>query len=931
MSTRTGRRFKGRVYKPRVYKRKQQSRQVMSDSEGERVNPEAIRPRAETGEVTMAQMLQELLAERKHREVELAEERRVREELRRREAELREEHRHREEASAKREEEMKHQMELLTRLVEGVNKQGDAALRSIEKDREVKVTKLTEADDIEAYLTTFERLMKAYEVPRNRWSYKLAPQLVGKAQQAYAAMSADESADYEHVKKAILRRYDINEESYRQRFRGAKRKEGETSRELAARLEDLVDKWMQGRDKIEAIKDLIVLEQLVETLPTDVRIFVKERKPETTAEAAKLADDYCQARKHESEKIKIQNAGKPNEKRVPRTCLRCGKPGHIAKDCWAVLPRPNQESNTERNTPARQARPERRGKDLKDVECFNCQQKGHYSSNCPQRALFCMERRLDYQGNSKITRQQPEKKISPGVIKPGAVEGKQVSNILLDTGCSRTIVKELVPQDKILQGEAVAIRCAHGDTVLYPLANVQIQVEGKVLDIEAAVSETLPMSVLLGTDIPELTSLLKGDASTTESESTVKPVEEQKADTALAIMTRAGAKAQKANKESCEEKQRQSGVQPKALEEVGSSVEETNGIIVEDGEESNQTTSSDTCQEGGEVPEWMQSFDNNLFSTSRSKPTLTRKEKRENNSKYTATRSEETPKNPLEMSSQQFIALQKADATLEHVRKAARGHPSTAGVGFFERDGFICRRWIPPGKADDDTAIEQLVLPVECRQEVLKIAHAIPIAGHLGKEKTARRVLQRFYWPTLYRDVAKFCQSCTACQKVAVNRVKRAPLVPLPIISEPFKRIAMDIVGPLPRSNSGKRYILVICDYATKYPEAVPLKSIEAPQIAEELIKLFSRVGIPDEILGSGKQFYISIANRDLQDAPCASNQDNTISPANRWPRREVQSNSQEHAQKGSVGERKRLGQVTPVFTLRLQRSPTSIDRILPL
>lgn len=39
-------------------------------------------------------------------------------------------------------------------------------------------------------------------------------------------------------------------------------------------------------------------------------------------------------------------------------------------------------------------------------------------------------------------------------------------------------------------------------------------------------------------------------------------------------------------------------------------------------------------------------------------------------------------------------------------------------------------------------------------------------------------------------------------------------------MSEPFRRIAMDIVGPLPRSTSGKKYILVICDYATRYPEA---------------------------------------------------------------------------------------------------------------
>ena len=59
----------------------------------------------------------------------------------------------------------------------------------------------------------------------------------------------------------------------------------------------------------------------------------------------------------------------------------------------------------------------------------------------------------------------------------------------------------------------------------------------------------------------------------------------------------------------------------------------------------------------------------------------------------------------------------------------------------------------------------------------------------------------------------------------------------------------MDIVGPLPRSRSGNQYILVICDYATRYPEAVPLRRTDAQHVAEELVKLFSRVGIPTEIL----------------------------------------------------------------------------------
>ncbi|KAL5491441.1 hypothetical protein EMCRGX_G016727 [Ephydatia muelleri] len=68
-------------------------------------------------------------------------------------------------------------------------------------------------------------------------------------------------------------------------------------------------------------------------------------------------------------------------------------------------------------------------------------------------------------------------------------------------------------------------------------------------------------------------------------------------------------------------------------------------------------------------------------------------------------------------------------------------------------------------------------------------------------------------------------------------------------LSKPFSRIAMDIVGPLPKSSKEHKYILVICDYATRYPEAVPLWTCDAEAVAEELVKLFSRVGIPKEIL----------------------------------------------------------------------------------
>lgn len=171
----------------------------------------------------LAEMLQMLVKDRRWRDEELAEERR------RRSDELAEERmRHDEEVRLLR------QMveETLGRRVQpSVVPGGDGNSR-------VKLTKLGTMDDIEAYLTTFERMMVAYEVPKKRWAFMLVPQLMGKAQQAYAAMDMALSADYDEVKAAVIRRYGINEEAYRQRFRSAERKEDETHRELAIRLGD---------------------------------------------------------------------------------------------------------------------------------------------------------------------------------------------------------------------------------------------------------------------------------------------------------------------------------------------------------------------------------------------------------------------------------------------------------------------------------------------------------------------------------------------------------------------------------------------------------------------------------------------------------------------------------------------------------------------
>ena len=83
--------------------------------------------------------------------------------------------------------------------------------------------------------------MTAYGVTKAKWIFKLAQQLTGKAQQAYAALPTDQALNYDSVKVEILRRYDITEESYRQTFRAAGKGTEETHRELAIRLGDLAN------------------------------------------------------------------------------------------------------------------------------------------------------------------------------------------------------------------------------------------------------------------------------------------------------------------------------------------------------------------------------------------------------------------------------------------------------------------------------------------------------------------------------------------------------------------------------------------------------------------------------------------------------------------------------------------------------------------
>ena len=112
-----------------------------------------------------------------------------------------------------------------------------------------------------------------------------------------------------------------------------------------------------------------------------------------------------------------------------------------------------------------------------------------------------------------------------------------------------------------------------------------------------------------------------------------------------------------------------------------------------------------------------------------------------------------------------------------------------------------------------------------------------------------KRVQQRFYWPQSSRDIKKWCAACDLCaSKKGPMKKPRARLQQYNV-GAPMERIAMDVLGPLPESTTGNKYIIIIADYFTKWPEAFAIPNQEATTIANLLVReVVCRYGVPLEL-----------------------------------------------------------------------------------
>ena len=235
--------------------------------------------------------------------------------------------------------------------------------------RNIRLVPPFQEKEVDKYFAHFEKVADSLNWPKESWVLLLQSVLVGKAQEIYGSLSVEQSSNYEHVKEAILKAYELVPEAYRQKFRNYLKYDSKTHVEFTREKENLFNRWCHSKEigqDFKKLKQIDLLEEFKDKVRPDIRSHLDEQKVEELEKAAIMADDYALTHKMSSK------SGNPQQKRYhgsgnrenisrnmddrkrqgkstenvglvskveplkPISCGHCGKPGHIITNCWKL-------------------------------------------------------------------------------------------------------------------------------------------------------------------------------------------------------------------------------------------------------------------------------------------------------------------------------------------------------------------------------------------------------------------------------------------------------------------------------------------------------------------------------------------------------------------------------------------------------------------
>src|SRR5215469_11906778 len=137
-----------------------------------------------------------------------------------------------------------------------------------------------EKDKIDIYLEKFERIAKESNWDENLWTGKLAPSLTARANDVYVNLNEEDSKNYEKLKEALLKKYNLTENGYKKKFKESKPEDDEDTAQYIERIGTYLDKWIHllKVEKIfEVVKELFIVDQFLQTCPDKLSVFLQEK------------------------------------------------------------------------------------------------------------------------------------------------------------------------------------------------------------------------------------------------------------------------------------------------------------------------------------------------------------------------------------------------------------------------------------------------------------------------------------------------------------------------------------------------------------------------------------------------------------------------------------------------------------------------------
>uniref|UniRef100_A0A8C5Q7A3 CCHC-type domain-containing protein n=1 Tax=Leptobrachium leishanense TaxID=445787 RepID=A0A8C5Q7A3_9ANUR len=317
--------------------------------------------------------------------------------------------------------------------------------------------------DLDVFLRRFEKVCRQYQLPKEQWGQYLTPRLKGKALDVFAFVPEESDKDYDAIKKALLKSFNLTPEFYRKKFRSMQQGTSDSCTEYA-------------------LEDLMILEPFLQTRSPEAREWILDRKLKGTAE--KFAP------------LKVEARTDPPGPRAPPKGPRVE--GAQMPGSGSACPVLNSESVSVEGEAAVCRRDTSR--------CFRCNRLGHLSATCPTKKQRA-------EGGGKASGSPPPVLCVSGSVDQGSdnlqsvTVGDHVTIGLWDTGATCTLVRpEFVSPADSIPGRTLAVKGFGGVRPAVTMAQVYLDWgAGRGLR-EVGVSENIPTDVLLSTDLGKLWS-----------------------------------------------------------------------------------------------------------------------------------------------------------------------------------------------------------------------------------------------------------------------------------------------------------------------------------------------------------------------------------------------------------------------------------------